>query len=97
MKKSLEENVEEKISKLRIVAKRGEDRDPYTVKIPVKGDIFSLVLPSGHINWPEGKPYPDSIKITIDETKNLWVNFGASKKHGFYSTLKISEDGRENE
>lgn len=83
------------VSTLRIVAKRGEDKEPYTVNIPVKGDTFSLVLPSGYINWPEGKPYPDPVRIGIDETKNLWVNFGASKDHGFYASLKVSENGRE--
>jgi hypothetical protein len=45
------------VSTLRIVAKR-EGREPYMAKIPVKGDTFSLVLPNGYINWPEGKPYP---------------------------------------
>jgi hypothetical protein len=37
------------VSTLRIVAKR-EGREPYTAKIPVKGDTFSLVLPNGYIN-----------------------------------------------
>ncbi|KXA88896.1 hypothetical protein AKJ57_06155 [candidate division MSBL1 archaeon SCGC-AAA259A05] len=79
------------ISTLRVVAKRAKDEKPYTVKVPVKGDTFSLVLPSGYINWPEGKPYPDSIRVPIDGTKNLWVNFNVSKNHGFYTSLKISE------
>lgn len=75
---------------LRIVAKR-DGKDPYTANIPVKGDTVSLVLPNGYVNWPEGKPYPDSIRVAIDETRNLWVNFGASKEHGFYTSLRISE------
>lgn len=78
------------ISTLRIVAKR-EGKDPYTVKIPVKGNTFSLVLPKGFINWPEGKPYPDSIRVEVDETRNVWVNFGVSKEHGFYASLRIDE------
>jgi len=78
------------VSTLRIVAKR-EGREPYTAKIPVKGDTFSLVLPNGYINWPEGKPYPDSIRVAIDETRSLWVNFGVSKEHGFYTSLRIGE------
>jgi hypothetical protein len=77
-----------KVSTLRIVAKR-EGKEPYTVNIPVKGDTVSLVLPSGYVNWPEGKPYPDSIRVAIDETQNLWVNFGASREHGFYASLKV--------
>lgn len=78
------------ISTLRIVAKR-DGNDPYTVNIPVKGDTFSLVLPNGYVNWPEGKPYPDSIRVTIDDTQSLWVNFGVSKEHGFYTSLRIGE------
>lgn len=78
------------VSTLKIVAKR-EGREPYTAKIPVKGDTFSLVLPNGYINWPEGKPYPDSIRVAIDETRSLWVNFGVSKEHGFYTSLRIGE------
>lgn len=82
----------QKISTLRIVAKRQEGKEPYTAKIPVKGDTFSLVLPSGYINWPDGKPYPDSIRVTIDETRSLWVNFGVSREHGFYTSLRIGEN-----
>jgi hypothetical protein len=78
------------LSTLRIVAKR-EGREPYTAKIPVKGNNFSIVLPNGYINWPEGKPYPDSIRVAIDETRSLWVNFGVSKEHGFYTSLRIGE------
>lgn len=78
------------VSTLRIVAKR-EDKDPYTVNIPVKGDVFSLVLPNGYINWPDGKPYPDSIRVSIDDDRSLWVNFGISKEHGFYTSLRIGE------
>ncbi len=78
------------ISTLRIVAKRNE-KDPYTANIPVKGKTFSLVLPGGYVNWPEGKPYPDSIRLTIDETRSLWVNFGVSSEHGFYVSLRIGE------
>lgn len=78
------------ISTLRIVAKR-DGNDPYTVNIPVKGDTFSLVLPNGYVNWPKGKPYPDSIRVTIDDTQSLWVNFGVSKEHGFYTSLRIGE------
>lgn len=81
----------DEISKLRIVAKR-EEKDPYVVNIPVKGDTLSLVLPNGYINWPEGKPYPDSIKVEIDESHDLWVNFGASKKYGFYTSLKTGKN-----
>lgn len=78
------------ISTLRIVAKR-DGKDPYTVNIPVKGDTFSLVIPKGYVNWPEGKPYPDSIRVAIDDTRSLWVNFGVSKEHGFYTSLRIGE------
>jgi hypothetical protein len=78
------------VSTLRIVAKRDE-KDPYTVGIPVKGNTFSLVLPNGYINWPEGKPYPDPIRVTLDETHSLWVNFGVSKEHGFYASLRIGK------
>ena len=78
------------VSTLRIVAKR-DGKEPYTAKIPVKGDTFSLVLPNGYVNWPDGKPYPDSIRVTIDETRSLWVNFGVSKEHGFYTSLRIGE------
>ncbi len=78
------------ISTLKIVAKRNE-KDPYVANIPVKGNKFSLVLPSGFVNWPDGKPYPDSIRLTIDETHSLWVNFGVSKEHGFYASLRIGE------
>lgn len=78
------------ISTLRIVAKR-EDKDPYTVNIPVKGDVFSLVVPNGYINWPDGKPYPDSIRVAIDDNRSLWINFGVSKEHGFYTSLRIGE------
>ncbi len=78
------------ISTLRIVAKR-EGKEPYTANIPVKGDIVSLVIPNGYINWPKGKPYPDSVRVTIDETRSLWVNFGASREHGFYTSLRIGE------
>ena len=95
MVKKFEENGDAfgEVSTLRIVAKR-EGREPYTAKIPVKGDTFSLVLPNGYINWPEGKPYPDSIRVAIDETRNLWVNFGVSKEHGFYTSLRIGESGK---
>jgi len=78
------------VSTLKIVAKR-DGKEPYTAKIPVKGDTFSLVLPNGYINWPKGKPYPDSIRVAIDETRSLWVNFGVSKEHGFYTSLRIGE------
>lgn len=87
----------DKVSTLRIVAKREEGNDPYTVNIPVKGDTFSLVLPNGYINWPEKRPYPDSIRVKIDEEKNLWINFNVSKKHGFYSSLKFSENPKNEE
>jgi len=80
----------QEISTLRIVAKR-EDKDPYTVNIPIKGDVFSLVIPNGYINWPDGKPYPDSIRVEIDEDRSLWVNFGISKEHGFYTSLRVGE------
>lgn len=83
------------VSTLRIVAKRQEGKEPYTAKIPVKGDTFSLVLPSGFVNWPEGKPYPDSIRVVIDETRSLWVNFGVSREHGFYTSLRIGEAKRQ--
>lgn len=79
-----------RISTLRIVAKQ-EGKGPYTANIPVKGDIVSLVIPNGYINWPKGKPYPDSVRVTIDETRSLWVNFGASREHGFYTSLRIGE------
>lgn len=78
------------VSTLRIVAKR-DGKDPYTANIPVKGDTFSLVLPGGYINWPKGKPYPDSIRVAIDDTRSLWVNFGVSKDHGFYTSLRVGE------
>jgi len=78
------------VSILRIVAKRN-GRDPYTANIPVKGGRFSLVLPGGYINWPRGRPYPDSIRVAIDETRSLWVNFGVSREHGFYTSLRIGE------
>jgi len=84
------EELSREVSTLRIVAKR-DGKEPYTAKIPVKGDIFSLVLPSGYINWPKGKPYPDSIRVAIDETRSMWVNFGVSKEHGFYTSLRIGE------
>lgn len=83
------------VSTLRIVAKRNGDKEPYTANIPVKGDTVSLVLPSGYVNWPEDKPYPDAIRVAIDETKNLWVNFNVSEKHGFYTSLRVSENGEE--
>jgi hypothetical protein len=83
-------DVPREISTLRIVAKR-EDKDPYTVNIPVKGDVFSLVIPNGYVNWPDGKPYPDSIRVAIDDDRSLWVNFGISKEHGFYTSLRIGE------
>ncbi len=79
-----------KISTLRIVSKR-DGEEPYVAEIPVKGSTFSLVIPNGYINWPDGKPYPDSIKVTIDETQSMWVNFGVSKEHGFYTSLRIGE------
>jgi hypothetical protein len=79
------------ISTLRIVAKR-EDKEPYAVNIPVKGDTFSLVIPNGYISWPEGKPYPDSIRVTIDEDRSLWVNFGVSKEYGFYTSLRVGKN-----
>ncbi|MBS3815481.1 MAG: hypothetical protein KGY45_02820 [Hadesarchaea archaeon] len=82
------------VSTLRIVAKRDGDKEPYTVKIPVKGDTFSLVLPSGFINWPEGKPYPDPVRMTVDDSRNLWLNFGVSNQHGFYASLNVSENGK---
>lgn len=78
------------VSTLRIVAKRN-GKDPYVVNIPVKGNTFSLVLPSGYVNWPEGKPYPDSVRIALDDMRSLWVNFGVSKEHGFYTSLRIGE------
>ncbi len=78
------------VSTLRIVAKR-DGKEPYTANIPVKGGTFSLVLPSGYVNWPKGKPYPDSVRVTIDETRSLWVNFGVSKEHGFYTSLRVGE------
>lgn len=91
MEKNLGKNgTTREVSTLRIVAKR-EDREPYTVNIPVKGGVFSLVIPNGYINWPEGKPYPDSIRIAIDEDRSLWVNFGVSKEHGFYTSLRIGK------
>ncbi|HID60231.1 MAG TPA: hypothetical protein EYP46_00025 [Hadesarchaea archaeon] len=80
----------EDVSTLRIVAKRN-GRGPYTANIPVKGATFSLVLPGGYINWPKGRPYPDSIRVAIDDTRNLWVNFGVSREHGFYTSLRIGE------
>ena len=87
-----EERLEEPdISRLRVVAKR-EDKDPYVVNIPVKGDTFSLVLPSGYINWPEGKPYPDAIRVELDEERSLWVNFDVSSQHGFYTSLNIGDN-----
>ncbi len=79
-------------STLRIVAKKEKDEEPFTVNIPVKENKFSLVLPNGFINWPKGKPYPDPIRVKIDEEKNLWLNFGVSKEHGFYATMNISEN-----
>jgi hypothetical protein len=79
-----------RISTLRVVAKR-DGKEPYTANIPVKGDTFSLVIPNGYINWPEGKPYPDSVRVTIDEARSLWVNFGVSREHGFYTSLRIGE------
>jgi hypothetical protein len=80
----------QEISTLRVVAKR-EGKDPYTVSVPVKGNTFSLVLPNGYIDWPKGKPYPDSIRVSIDETRSLWVNFGVSKEYGFYASLRIGK------
>ncbi len=84
-----------KVSTLRIVAKRQGGKEPYTAKIPVRGDTFSLVLPSGYVNWPNGKPYPDSIRVTIDEMRSLWVNFGVSREHGFYTSLRIGESKKQ--
>lgn len=86
------QNERREVSFLRVVAKREEGKEPYAVNIPVKGDTFSLVLPNGYINWPEGKPYPDPIRVTIDETRGLWVNFGVSKDDGFYASLKVSKN-----
>jgi len=80
----------QQISTLRIVAKRDE-KEPYTANIPVKGNVFSLVIPNGYINWPNGKPYPDSIRVAIDDSRSLWINFGVSKEHGFYTSLRIGE------
>ena len=81
----------QKISTLRIVAKRQQGKEPYVTNIPIKGDTFSLVLPNGYINWPDGKPYPDSIRVRVDETRNLWVNFGVSREYGFYVSLRVSQ------
>lgn len=91
-KQNLEDEIEPtEVSTLRIVAKKEENEEPYTVNIPVKEKKFSLVLPNGYINWPEGKPYPDPIRVEIDEEKALWLNFGVSEEHGFYATVNISE------
>ncbi len=84
-----------KASTLRIVAKKEQDEEPFTVNIPVKENKFSLVLPNGFINWPKGKPYPDPIKVKIDEEKHLWLNFGVSEEYGFYATMNISENGED--
>lgn len=84
-----------KASILRIVAKREDEKEPFAVNVPVKEDEFSLVLPNGYINWPEGKPYPDPVRVEIDDEKSLWLNFGVSKKHGFYATLNISENSKD--
>jgi hypothetical protein len=83
----------QKISTLRVVAKRQQSKEPYVANIPVKGDTFSLVLPSGYINWPDGKPYPDSVQVKVDETRSLWVNFGVSREHGFYVSLRVGQRG----
>lgn len=93
MKTEEEQPKTQEFSTLRIVAKRKENKDPYTVKVPVKEDKFSLVLPNGYIDWPEDRPYPNPVRVAIDEEKNLWINFGVSKNHGFYATLEISENG----
>ncbi len=82
-------------STLRIVAKKEEEEEPFTVNIPVKENKFSLVLPNGFINWPKGKPYPDPIEVKIDEEKSLWLNFGVSEEYGFYATMNISENGED--
>ncbi len=86
---------DEEISKFRIVAKREGDKEPFTTDVPIKKDTFSLVLPGGYINWPEGKPYPDPVRVSIDEKRNLWLNFGVSSEHGFYASLKVSENVEE--
>ena len=82
--------ISREVPTLRVVAKR-DGKEPYTANIPVKGNTFSLVLPNGYISWPEGKPYPDSIRVTIDEAKSLWVNFGVSNDYGFYVSLRVAE------
>ena len=82
-------------STLRIVSKRENKDEPFTVNIPVKENKFSLVLPNGSINWPEGRPYPDPIRVRIDEEKSLWLNFGVSNEYGFFATLNISEHEEE--
>lgn len=87
------ENGAQRISTLRVVAKRQQGKEPYVANIPVKGEVFSLVLPNGYISWPDGKPYPDSIRVKVDETRSLWVNFGVSKEHGFYVSLRVGQRG----
>ena len=87
------ENGAQRISTLRVVAKRQQGKEPYVANIPVKGEVFSLVLPNGYISWPDGKPYPDSIRVRVDETRSLWVNFGVSKEHGFYVSLRVGQRG----
>lgn len=79
---------------LRVVALRGNG-EPYTVSIPVKSGVLSLVLPNGYVSWPSGKPYPDSIRVNL-EGGTLWVNFGFSREFGFYVSLKGGRNGGQN-
>ncbi|MEM2878319.1 MAG: hypothetical protein QXG10_02075 [Candidatus Hadarchaeales archaeon] len=72
---------------LRIVALR-DGKEPYSVAIPVKDGKLSIVLPNGYINWPAGKPYPDSMKVSLGENGEMWVNFGFSREFGFYVSIK---------
>lgn len=86
-----EASIKGNVPTLRLVALRG-DGNPYTVSIPVRNGMFSLVLPNGYVSWPAGKPYPESIRVSL-EHDTLWVNFGFSREFGFYVSLKAGKNG----
>jgi len=72
---------------LRVVALR-ETGNPYSMSIPMRDKQISLVLPNGYLNWPAGKPYPDSVKVNLGNGGAIWVNFGYSREFGFYVSIK---------
>jgi hypothetical protein len=83
-----EQRAEERVPTLQLsIPKEGGGYQNVDVRIKHR---LTLFLPKGSHIEMKGR-LVDHVRVPIDERRSIYINFGTSKKVGFYASLKLYE------